>query len=82
MDHLTTATSPTKSLLELSSGDTVDIEIKEIGRKRIHSRDSSNSHFKQAFYCASKFIDSTESYACRRNTPMTYLDQSVLRSNL
>ena len=42
MDHLTTADSQTKICLEFSSRDTVNLEMKEIGRRRIASRDLSN----------------------------------------
>ena len=47
--HLTVATSSKKQCLDFSSGDTVDIEMKEIGLRRIPSRDLSNSHFSPTF---------------------------------
>ena len=39
MEHLTVDDSPTKLCLEFSSGDNVDIDMKDIGRRRITSRD-------------------------------------------
>ena len=39
MAHLTTGASPKKICLDFSSGDTVDLDMKEIGRRRIPSRD-------------------------------------------
>ena len=39
MAHLTVADSPKNLCLEFYSGETVDINIKEIGRMRITSRD-------------------------------------------
>ena len=42
MAHLTAAEYPTKPCLYFFSGDTVDLEMKEIGRRRIPSRDLSN----------------------------------------
>ena len=43
MAHLTTAASLTKLFLDFSSGDTVDIEMKDIGCRHIPSREFSNS---------------------------------------
>ena len=62
MAHLTADDSPRKLCIAFSSGDTVDIEMKEIGRGRIPSREFSNPHFSPAFSCDSEFIASTESY--------------------
>ena len=45
MAHLNAFVSPKKTCLELSTGDTVDIDMKEIGCRRTPSRDVSNSHF-------------------------------------
>ena len=39
IDHLTEYASTTKLCLDFSSGDTVDLDMKEIGRRRIPSRD-------------------------------------------
>ena len=44
MAHITVADSTTKIYLHFYIGDTVDVEMKEIGRRRIPSRDLSNSH--------------------------------------
>ena len=75
--HLTADTSPTKLCLDFSSGDTFDLEMKEIGRRRIHSREFSNSQFTLYFYFDSDFIASYETYACRRTAPIKSLDQSI-----
>ena len=50
MDHLTAASSPTKLRLDFFSGYTVDIDMKEIDRRCISSRDLSNSHFPLSFF--------------------------------
>ena len=63
MSHLTATASPTKLCLEFSSGDTVDLEMKDIGRRRIPSRDLSNSHFPPSFSCASDFLASSDKSA-------------------
>ena len=60
MAHITADDSPKNIYLDFSSGDTVDTETKEIGRRWITSRDLSNSQFPPEFYCDSKFIASTE----------------------
>ena len=49
MDHLTVASFPEKLWFEFSSGDTVDIDMDEIGRRFIPSRYLSNSHFPLSF---------------------------------
>ena len=63
MDHLTAAASPKKLCLEFSSYETVDIEMAEIGRRRIPSRDLSNSYFPLAFSCAYDFFAFSETSA-------------------
>ena len=80
--HLNAATSPTKICLDFSSGDTVDIEMKDIGRKRIPSRDLSNSQFLASFSYASGFIASSETSSCRIASLIPYLDQYILINNL
>ena len=67
--HLTVADSPTKLCLKLSRVDIVDLEMKQIGRRHIPYRDFSNSQFLQYFSCASNFLVSPESYACKRLPP-------------
>ena len=79
IDHLTAATSPTNLCLDFSSGDTVDIEMKDIGHRRIPYRDLSNSHFPPSFYCAYDFIASSDTSACRITATIPSLYQSVLR---
>ena len=59
MDQLTVDASPTNLCLDFSSGKTVDLKIKEIGRRRIPSRDLSNLHFPPSFYCAYNDLDSS-----------------------
>ena len=54
--HLTTAVYPTKLFLELFSGDTVDLDMKEIGHRLIPYRYFSNSHSPPSFYCAYDFL--------------------------
>ena len=68
---------PTKLCLELSSGNTIDLEIKEIGGRCIPSRDLSNSHFLLSFSVAYDFITSYETSNCRSTTPISSLDQSI-----
>ena len=57
MDHLTETDSPTHLCLGFSNGDTVDLEMKEIGRRQISSRELSNSHFPPFFSCASDLLN-------------------------
>ena len=54
IDHLTADDSPTKLYLEFSSGDTVDLDMKEICRRRIPSKDFSNSNFLPSFSFSGK----------------------------
>ena len=82
VDHLTVAASTTDICLDFSSGDTVDLEMKENGCRRIPSREFSNSHFPQSFSYASNFIDSSETSTCRTTDTIKYFDQSVLMYNL
>ena len=56
MARITAAASPTKLCLEVSSVDTVDIEMEEIGRICIISSNLSNSHFLPSFSYVSHFI--------------------------
>ena len=62
MAQLNVDDSPTKLCLKCFSGDTVDLKMKLIGRRRIPFRDLSNSHFPLDFTCVSVFIASTESF--------------------
>ena len=78
MSHLAAAVSPTKVCLEFSSGDTVDLEMKEIGCRHITSRDLSNSQFPPAFYYAYNFIPSYETSECKRTAPIPSLGHSIL----
>ena len=73
MDHLTASASTKYICLEFSRGDTIDIEMKDIGCRSIPSRDLSNSKFPPAFYFVSNFIASTDSSACRSTSPIPYL---------
>ena len=73
---------PKKMRLVFSSGDTVDLKMKEISRRRIPSRDLSNSHFPLTFSCDSGFIAYSGTSACRRTAPILSLDWSVLMYNL
>ena len=54
--HLTAATYTKNICLDFSSANTVDLEVKEIGRRCIPSSNLSNSHFLPSFYCASDFL--------------------------
>ena len=78
MSELTEVAYTTKLCLEFSSGDTVDIEMKEIGRIWITSRDLSNSHFTSYFSCASDFIASYKKSSCISTDPIPSLEESVL----
>ena len=78
MAHLTAYFFSTKLFLDFYSDNTVDIEIKEIGRRRIPSRYLSNSHFLPDFSCTSDFLASSHTSACKSTAPIPYLDQSVL----
>ena len=78
MAHLNAAVSPENICLDFSCGDTVDIEMKEIGRRRIPSRDLSDSHFPLSLYCASDSFAYSESSSCKSTSPIPYLDDSVL----
>ena len=78
MSHLTAASYPTNTCLEFYSGDTVDIEMKDIGSGRINSRDSSNSQFLPYFSCAFEYLASYETYACRSTAPIISLHHSFL----
>ena len=78
MAHLTLSASPTKMCLDFSSGNTVDIDMKDIGRRRIISRDFPNSHFSSSFYFSSDFIASAETYACISTAPIPSLYQYTL----
>ena len=78
MARLTEAASPTKLCLDFSSVDTVDLEMKYIGRRCIPSRDFLNSHFLPSFSCAYDFLASSDTYDCRSTTPIPSMDQSVL----
>ena len=82
MSHITVYASTTKLCLDFFSCDTVDIEMKEIGRSRISSRDLSNSYFPPEFSCASDFIASSETSYCKSTAPIPSLDQYVLVYNL
>ena len=81
-NDLTASYSPTKVYLEFSSGDSNDIEMKEIVRRPIPSRDLSNLHFPPYFSCDSDFIASAKSSACRITITIPSLDQYVLMYNL
>ena len=74
--------SPKNICLEFFNFNTVDLEMKEIGRRRITSRYLSKSHLTLFFYFASEFIASAESYSYRSPTPIISLNQSVLIYNL
>ena len=63
MAHLTAAASPKNLHLDFFSGDTVNLEMKEISRRHIPSRDFPNSHLPPYFSCASDFLDSSETSA-------------------
>ena len=78
MDDITLDASPTKLRLKFSSWDTIDLEMKEFGRKQILSREFTNSHFPPAFSCASNFLASTESFACRITAPIPSFYQYIL----
>ena len=78
MSQLTAAAPPTKLCLEFSSGDTVAIEMKDIGKRRIPSRDLSNSNFLPSFYFASYFLSSSDTSSFKSTAPISSLDQSVL----
>ena len=78
ISQVTVAASTTKLYPDFSSGNNVDLDMKEIGHRRIPSRDFSNSHFSPAFYCASDFIAFYEKYACKITAPIPSLDQYVL----
>ena len=82
MAHLTAAAFPTNLCLDFYIGDTVDIGMKDIGRRRIPSRDLSNSHFLPSFSCASDFIAPSETSYYRSTDTIPSLDQSVLMYNL
>ena len=82
MAHLTEAAYPTKLCLDFYSGNTVYLEMKDISRRHINSRDFSNSHFPPSFSCASDFLASYETSACKRTSTIPSLDQSVLIYNL
>ena len=74
MAHITADDSPKNICLKFYNGSTVDLDMKEIGRRRIPSRDLQNSHFPPAFYYAYDFIDSSETSDCRSNSPIPSLD--------
>ena len=76
--HLTSDASPTKLCLDFSSGKTVDLEMKDIGRRWILYIELSNSHFLTSFYCASSFIASSVTSSCRSTFHIPYLDQYIL----
>ena len=78
MAHITVADSTTKIYLHFYIVDTVDVEMKEIGRRRIPSRDLSNSHLTLYFYCTSNFLASAETSDSRCTARITSLDQSIL----
>ena len=78
MGNLTSAASPTRLCLEFSSGDAVDIEMKEIGCRQIPSRELSNSNFPPSLCCDSEFIYSIESSDYRNTAPVISLDQYIL----
>ena len=69
---------PTKTCLEFSSGDTVDLEMKEISRRHIPYRDMSNSHFPLIFSCAYEFLASSDTSSFRSTAPVPSLDQYFL----
>ena len=77
-NHLTAAAYPKKTFFDFSSGVTVYLEMNEIGRGCIPSRDFSNPHLTFAFYCASNFIEYTESYVCTSTAPISSFYQSIL----
>ena len=78
MAQLTAAASPKNICLDFYSGNTVDIDMKEIGRRRIPSRYLSNSHFLPDFSCTSDFLASSHKSACKSTAPIPSLEQSVL----
>ena len=78
MDHLTAADYPTKLDLDFFSGITVDIDMKEKGRRHNPSRDLSNSHFSPSFSFIYEFLASSEIATFRSTDPITYLYQSVM----
>ena len=65
MAHLTEADSPTKLCLDFYSGETVYLDMKDIGRRRTTYIDFSNSHFPLSFSCAYDLLASSETSACR-----------------
>ena len=71
-----------KLCIEFPGGDTIDLDIKDIGRRRIPSRDLSNSHLLTSFYCASDFIASSDTSSGISTSPIPSLDQDVLKNNL
>ena len=77
MAHLNVSEYPTKLSLDFSSGDTVDLEMKEIGRRPITSRYLFNSQFSLHFFCAYDFLASAYSSDCRSTAPIAPLDQSI-----
>ena len=77
MAHLTEAASPTKVCIKFFSRNPVDIEMEEIVRRRITSRDLSNSHFPPSFSWDYAFIASYDTIDCRSTAPITSLDQSI-----
>ena len=77
MDHFNADSFPSNICINFSSGNTVDLNTKEIFRRKITSKDWSNLQFTLLFSCAYDLIDSVDTSACRITTLVTLLDQSV-----
>ena len=75
MDYLVVAASLTNLCLNFFSDETVALDIEKNGRKRVPSRDLSNSNLSPYFYCDFEYVAPTESFSCRSNAYIPYLDQ-------
>ena len=78
MAYLTADDSPTNTCLNVSSSYTVNIDKKQICRRRITSREFSNSHFPPSFSCAYEFLASTDSSDYSSAKTIISLDLYVL----
>ena len=78
MAHLTAFSFPAELCIDFYSGNTVDLDMKDIGRRRITSRELTNSHFPTSFSCACDLLSLSETSTFRSTDTIPYLDQSVL----
>ena len=78
MAQLTVDDPPTNLCLDFSRGDTVDLDMKEIGHRRITSRDFSDSQFPPSFSCVSDFLSSNDASTCRSTNLIPSLEHSSL----